>query len=233
MGGAISAVVFFQHSSTEVGGDGSPGGPSWETHRPVFEQKKAKLQAFKKRRYSTSNKCSLWCLLFESIAGLSSATPYTTLALKATSKHFRCLKNAISDQLRHVCRVLGDERMDSCPCSKRTPERAVCSRACYLITSLHPYPTDTDKHMLAMQTGLSRNQVSNWFINARVRLWKPMVEEIHTLETKGMSAMDLNSSNKKVSEAPSNKQTTGSSRGTERWHPEKKSRMENQHRMAG
>lgn len=28
-------------------------------------------------------------------------------------------------------------------------------------------------------------QVSNWFINARVRVWKPMVEEIHTLETKG------------------------------------------------
>lgn len=27
-------------------------------------------------------------------------------------------------------------------------------------------------------------QVSNWFINARVRLWKPMVEEIHALETR-------------------------------------------------
>ncbi|MCD7459296.1 hypothetical protein HAX54_040555 [Datura stramonium] len=27
-------------------------------------------------------------------------------------------------------------------------------------------------------------KVSNWFINARVRLWKPMVEEIHMLETK-------------------------------------------------
>jgi len=25
--------------------------------------------------------------------------------------------------------------------------------------------------------------VSNWFINARVRLWKPMVEEIHMLES--------------------------------------------------
>ncbi|KAL2239421.1 UNVERIFIED_CONTAM: BEL1-like homeodomain protein 8, partial [Sesamum indicum] len=30
--------------------------------------------------------------------------------------------------------------------------------------------------------------VSNWFINARVRLWKPMVEEIHMLETKGLAA---------------------------------------------
>ena len=30
-------------------------------------------------------------------------------------------------------------------------------------------------------------QVSNWFINARVRVWKPMVEEIHMLETKGLA----------------------------------------------
>lgn len=33
-------------------------------------------------------------------------------------------------------------------------------------------------------------QVSNWFINARVRVWKPMVEEIHMLETKGMAEMN-------------------------------------------
>lgn len=49
---------------------------------------------------------------------------------------------------------------------------------------LHPYPSDVDKHMLAHQTGLSRSQVSNWFINARVRLWKPMVEEMYTAELK-------------------------------------------------
>lgn len=39
--------------------------------------------------------------------------------------------------------------------------------------------------MLAKQTGLTRSQVSNWFINARVRLWKPMVEEMYTEELKG------------------------------------------------
>lgn len=38
-------------------------------------------------------------------------------------------------------------------------------------------------------------QVSNWFINARVRVWKPMVEEIHTLETKTTSAKDNTSKN--------------------------------------
>lgn len=36
---------------------------------------------------------------FESVAGLSSAAPFANLALKAMSKHFRCLKNAITDQL--------------------------------------------------------------------------------------------------------------------------------------
>lgn len=36
--------------------------------------------------------------------------------------------------------------------------------------------------MLARQTGLSRGQVSNWFINARVRLWKPMIEEMYKEE---------------------------------------------------
>ncbi|KAI3950935.1 hypothetical protein MKX01_037899 [Papaver californicum] len=64
------------------------------------------------------------------------------------------------------------------------PQRAVGVLRAWLFEHfLHPYPTDTDKQMLAKQTGLSRSQVSNWFINARVRLWKPMVEEVHSLET--------------------------------------------------
>lgn len=37
-------------------------------------------------------------------------------------------------------------------------------------------------------------QVSNWFINARVRVWKPMVEEIHMLETRGLAEPNQNSS---------------------------------------
>lgn len=32
-------------------------------------------------------------------------------------------------------------------------------------------------------------QVSNWFINARVRLWKPMVEEIYSLEMRQKNKM--------------------------------------------
>ncbi|KAK1572209.1 hypothetical protein Q3G72_029139 [Acer saccharum] len=63
------------------------------------------------------------------------------------------------------------------------PEHAVSVLKTWLFENfLHPYPTDSEKQILSQQTGLSRTQVSNWFINARVRLWKPMVEEIHKLE---------------------------------------------------
>lgn len=149
---------------------------------------------------------------FESVAGLSNAAPFANLALKAMSKHFRCLKNAITDQLMFTSKPHGkinsdrdETRLESSGRSsygqrpfhagfvdqpvwrpqRGLPERAVTVLRAWLFEHfLHPYPTDTDKIMLAKQTGLSRNQVSNWFINARVRLWKPMVEEIHMLETR-------------------------------------------------
>ncbi|GMH26524.1 hypothetical protein Nepgr_028367 [Nepenthes gracilis] len=154
---------------------------------------------------------------FESVAGLSNAAPFTNLAFKTMSKHFKFLTNAITEQLQSMSKVPCNlsSRKDGNPRSsdgidrgsiyaqrplqnsgiidhqpawrpqRGLPERAVSVLRAWLFEHfLHPYPTDTDKVMLAKQTGLSRSQVSNWFINARVRLWKPMVEEIHTLETR-------------------------------------------------
>ncbi|KAG1361395.1 BEL1-like homeodomain protein 8 [Cocos nucifera] len=232
---AVSSSTFHS-SSTEAG----VSGEFCQIHRPEMQQKKAKLLYMLEevcRRYKQYHQqMQMVVSAFDSVAGLSSATPYTSLALKAVSKHFRCIKNAISDQLRHISKVLGEEFIKS-PSSSRgettvtpklkyvdqslrkqkagagenglgfvdqnqpvwrpqrgLPERAVAVLRAWLFDHfLHPYPTDTDKHMLATQTGLSRNQVSNWFINARVRLWKPMVEEIHVLETEGMN---LNSGNR-------------------------------------
>ena len=46
---------------------------------------------------------------FESVAGLSAATPYVSLALKMIAKHFRCLMNAIMDQLKSIKNALRDE----------------------------------------------------------------------------------------------------------------------------
>ncbi|KAJ9545517.1 hypothetical protein OSB04_025224 [Centaurea solstitialis] len=154
---------------------------------------------------------------FETVAGLSSAAPFANLDLKAMSKSFRCLNNAITDQLQfsvkpHEHQIsYGREELvwsgspnnelygqraainnmgfvDHQPVwrpQRGLPKRAVNVLRAWLFDHfLHPYPTDTDKQILAKQTGLSRNQVSNWFINARVRVWKPMVEEVHTLEAR-------------------------------------------------
>ncbi|WVZ98813.1 hypothetical protein U9M48_044194 [Paspalum notatum var. saurae] len=149
---------------------------------------------------------------FETVAGLSNAAPFASMALRTMSKHFKCLKSMIMSQLRNTNKVaandgIGKEDMAnfalmggggllrgnslnafSQPHNIWRPQRGLPERAVSVLRSwlfehfLHPYPTDSDKQMLAKQTGLTRNQVSNWFINARVRLWKPMVEEIHNLE---------------------------------------------------
>ncbi|RLN28155.1 BEL1-like homeodomain protein 9 [Panicum miliaceum] len=150
---------------------------------------------------------------FETVAGLSNAAPFASMALRTMSKHFKCLKGMILNQLRNTSKVaahdgIGKEDMANFALmgggssllrgnnvnafshshniwrpQRGLPERAVSVLRSWLFEHfLHPYPTDSDKQMLAKQTGLTRNQVSNWFINARVRLWKPMVEEIHNLE---------------------------------------------------
>ncbi|XP_062213314.1 BEL1-like homeodomain protein 11 [Phragmites australis] len=60
------------------------------------------------------------------------------------------------------------------------PEGSVAVLRAWLLDHfLHPYPHDSEKLRLAVSTGLSRSQITNWFINARVRLWKPMVEEMY------------------------------------------------------
>lgn len=42
---------------------------------------------------------------FEYVAGLENAAPYASLAIKSMSKHFRFLKNAITDQLHFTTKA--------------------------------------------------------------------------------------------------------------------------------
>ncbi|XP_039035583.1 BEL1-like homeodomain protein 4 [Hibiscus syriacus] len=178
---------------------------------------------------------------FDLVMGFGAAVPYTALAHKAMSRHFRCLKDAISAQLRHSCEMVGEKdgagssgvitkgetprlrMLDQSLRQQRSfhqmgmmeheawrPQRGLPERSVNILRAwlfehfLHPYPSDADKHLLARQTGLSRNQVSNWFINARVRLWKPMVEEMYQQETKQGEDDNNNNSNRERNPDESN-----------------------------
>ncbi|KAJ1257559.1 hypothetical protein BS78_10G005400 [Paspalum vaginatum] len=164
---------------------------------------------------------------FEAVAGAGAAQVYTRLALRAMSRHFRCLRDALVAQVRALRKAMGERDgggaasapagatkgdtprlkvLDQCLRQQRAfqqlgtiesypwrpqrglPESAVAVLRAWLFEHfLHPYPNDVDKHILARQTGLSRSQVSNWFINARVRLWKPMIEDMYMEEEKQQS----------------------------------------------
>ncbi|CAM0948577.1 unnamed protein product [Alopecurus aequalis] len=167
---------------------------------------------------------------FDVVAGPGSAKPYTAVALQTISRHFRCLKDAINDQINVIRKKLGEEENSSGKEGKLTrlryidqqlrqqrafqqygmipqnawrpqrglPENSVTVLRAWLFEHfLHPYPKDSEKLMLARQTGLTRSQISNWFINARVRLWKPMIEDMYKEET-GDLEQDSNSSSDNV-----------------------------------
>ncbi|XP_019152749.1 PREDICTED: BEL1-like homeodomain protein 7 [Ipomoea nil] len=149
---------------------------------------------------------------FEMVTGLGAARPYTALALRTISCQFRCLRDAIKKQIQVARQSLGEqgnsqgERLyrlrfvDQQLRQQRSlqqfgmmrqpwrpqrglPENAVSVLRAWLFEHfLHPYPKDSEKIMLARQTGLTRSQVANWFINARVRLWKPMIEDMYKEE---------------------------------------------------
>ncbi|GLU04499.1 hypothetical protein SLE2022_216420 [Rubroshorea leprosula] len=171
---------------------------------------------------------------FDMVAGHGAAKPYTALALQTISQHFRCLRDAINDQLQAAQRTLGEQETSSNSQGgiiprlryvdhqlrqqralqqlgvmrhawrpqRGLPESSVSILRAWLFEHfLHPYPKDSEKIMLAKQTGLTRNQVANWFINARVRLWKPMIEDMHKEEFGEMEA-NLKSSPENAAKAP-------------------------------
>lgn len=193
--------------------------------RQEIQAKRAKLVGMRDevdRRYKQYyHQMQVVAKSFESAAGLGAAAAYTALALQTISKHFRCLRDAITGQIQAACKALGEEEVSGIARGETSklrfidqqlrqqhalrqlgmmqqqawrpqrglPEHSVSILRAWLFEHfLHPYPKDADKIMLAKQTGLNRNQVSNWFINARVRLWKPMVEEMYLEETKEAEA---------------------------------------------
>ncbi|XP_049379460.1 BEL1-like homeodomain protein 3 [Solanum stenotomum] len=188
--------------------------------RQELQMKKAKLVSMldevDQRYRQYHHQMQMIATSFEQTTGIGSSKSYTQLALHTISKQFRCLKDAISGQIKDTSKTLGEEeniggkiegsklkfvdhhlrqqralqqlgmmQTNAWRPQRGLPERAVSVLRAWLFEHfLHPYPKDSDKIMLAKQTGLTRSQVSNWFINARVRLWKPMVEEMYMEEVK-------------------------------------------------
>ncbi|XP_030522482.1 BEL1-like homeodomain protein 1 [Rhodamnia argentea] len=199
----------------------SSGSELGMAQRQELQMKKAKLvdmiDEVEQRYKQYHSQMQVVVSSFEQAAGAGAARSYTALALQTISRQFKCLKDAISLQIKATGRSLGEDgcmgvKMEGSRLryvdhhfqqqralhqlgmihqnntwrpQRGLPERAVSVLRAWLFEHfLHPYPKDSDKHMLAKQAGLTRNQVSNWFINARVRLWKPMVEEMYLEETK-------------------------------------------------
>ncbi|XP_031401374.1 BEL1-like homeodomain protein 2 isoform X2 [Punica granatum] len=188
------------------GGDASSSSTSKETpplsaaDRMEHQRRKVKLLSMLDevdRRYS--HYCEQMQMVvnsFDLVMGFGSAVPYTALAQKAMSRHFRCLKDAIAAQLKLSYELLGEKdgagtsgitkgetpklkiidqsfrqprafhqmgmmEQEAWRPQRGLPERSVNILRAWLFEHfLHPYPSDADKHLLARQTGLSRNQGS-------------------------------------------------------------------------
>ncbi|XP_020580092.1 BEL1-like homeodomain protein 11 [Phalaenopsis equestris] len=139
---------------------------------------------------------------FEAVGGPGSAATYTALTTQAMSKHFSNLRESIlshmdssreafpkdgsknhkpkRESLQHLGMI--HVRQIWRPLRGLPEDSVMVLRAWLFEHFLHPYPSDNEKLLLASKTGLTRNQISNWFINARVRLWKPMIEEMYKEE---------------------------------------------------
>ncbi|XP_022746036.1 BEL1-like homeodomain protein 1 isoform X2 [Durio zibethinus] len=249
--------------SSAVAGDGSGGGEAGgkgeaemtTAERQEIQMKKAKLISMldevDQRYRQYHHQMQIVISSFEQAAGTGSAKTYTALALKTISKQFRCLKDAITGQIRAANKSLGEEdclggkiegsrlkfvdhhlrqqralqqlgmiHHNAWRPQRGLPERSVSVLRAWLFEHfLHPYPKDSDKHMLAKQTGLTRSQVSNWFINARVRLWKPMVEEMYLEEIK---EQELNGSEDKTNKKQNNEDSASKSTAPEKSPAENK-----------
>ncbi|EOA35033.1 hypothetical protein CARUB_v10020140mg [Capsella rubella] len=189
------------------------------SERQELQNKKSKLLTMvdevDKRYNQYHHQMEALASSFEMVTGLGAAKPYTSVALNRISRHFRCLRDAIKEQIQVIRGKLGEretseEQGERIPRlryldqrlrqqralhqqlgmvrpawrpQRGLPENSVSILRAWLFEHfLHPYPKESEKIMLSKQTGLSKNQVANWFINARVRLWKPMIEEMYKEE---------------------------------------------------
>ncbi|WOK98482.1 BEL1-like homeodomain protein 4 [Canna indica] len=105
-GASSSAAVSSSSSKVDVA-------PLSSADKFEYQRKKAKLISMLdevERRYNHyCDQMQMVVNSFDSVMGFGAAAPYTALAQKAMSRHFRCLKDAIATQLKQTCELLGDK----------------------------------------------------------------------------------------------------------------------------
>ncbi|RZB76565.1 BEL1-like homeodomain protein 1 isoform E [Glycine soja] len=111
------------NSGAAGGGDGSSGGGENSAGKQVVElstaqrqelqMKKSKLVSMldevEQRYRQYHHQMQIVVSSFEQAAGYGAAKSYTALALKTISKQFRCLKDAISAQIKATSKTLGED----------------------------------------------------------------------------------------------------------------------------
>ncbi|RRT80984.1 hypothetical protein B296_00013889 [Ensete ventricosum] len=93
---------------------------------------------------------------FESVAGLSTTAPYASMALKAMSKHFRCLKNIISDQIHQANKGIRNEGNSR----EEISSFGLLNNADYLQRTANSTGTFAQPHVWRPQRGLPERAVS-------------------------------------------------------------------------
>ena len=59
----------------------------------------------------------------------------------------------------------------------------------------HPYPTEKEKSKILADTGIDLKRLNNWFVNNRIRYWKPRIEALQKQQrVEDRSPSDLSSS---------------------------------------
>uniref|UniRef100_A0A803PF75 POX domain-containing protein n=1 Tax=Cannabis sativa TaxID=3483 RepID=A0A803PF75_CANSA len=197
-GSSLGVVNVLRNSN---GGGGGGGGSSSSSKDHVSAPPLSAADRIEHQRRKVDRRYNHYCEQmqmvvnsFDLVMGFGAAVPYTALAQKAMSRHFRCLKDAILAQLKHSCELLGEKdgggssgitkgetprlkileqslrqqrafqsigmmEQEAWRPQRGLPERSVNILRAWLFEHfLHPYPSDADKHLLARQTGLSRNQ---------------------------------------------------------------------------
>ncbi|KAL6501722.1 hypothetical protein OROGR_026855 [Orobanche gracilis] len=137
---------------------------------------------------------------FDSLAGNGAAAAYSASASKAMSRHFRCLKDGILSQIKATKKAMGEKDTavllgtvkGETPRLRLLDQTHRQQRALQQMSNMEIHPWRPQRGLPERSVSVLRawlfehflHPVSNWFINARVRLWKPMVEEMYLEEQK-------------------------------------------------